>query len=375
VASLHRAAEQGGWLPRWPLVAADTGVMNGDSAAPMVAAAYAFGARAFPLRRVVDQLVRQAQVPGPPGPGGLPRPGLEEYLRFGYVPNTTPEPGWPEPHGASTTLEYAVDDFAVARLAAAAGRPGVAARLHERSASWRSLLDPERGLLLPRDAEGDFPPADHDPAGCCDGFQEGNALQYTWSGVPHDMAGLLAGLGGPDQVIDRLRDFHEHLNTGAGDPHAWLGNQPSFPTPWAYHWVGRPGLAQEVVDRARNGLWSLTPEGLAGNDDLGSMSAWYVWASLGLYPLTPGTANLGLGVPAFDEAVVTPSAGTATRIIRVGSAGYVGSVRVDGALRTESWLPFEPAARPRRIVVATTPTESPTWGTGGSDRPPSYPAG
>jgi putative alpha-1,2-mannosidase len=187
------------------------------------------------------------------------------------------------------------------------------------------------------------------------------------------MAGLLAGAGPPGEVLARLTDFHAHLNTSAGRPNAWLGNQPSFPTPWAYLWLGEPARTQDVVDRARRELWSLTPEGLAGNDDLGSMSAWYVWASLGLYPLTPGTANLGLGVPAFDEVVVTPAGGTPTRIVRVGGAGHVASARVDGVGRTESWLRFGPAVRPRRIVVVTTPEERPGWGTAASDRPPSYP--
>ena len=133
------------------------------------------------------------------------------------MPNTTPEPGWPQPHGASTTLEYAVDDFAISRLAQAAGRTALAREFRQRSGSWRSLLDPYRGLLLPRDADGALPGPDYDPASCCNGFQEGNALQYTWR-VPQDMAGLLASLGPPTEVGRRLDDFHAQLNAGAGRP-------------------------------------------------------------------------------------------------------------------------------------------------------------
>ena len=252
VGSLQRDATQGGWLPRWPLVASYTGVMNGDSAAPVVAAARAFGARDFPLATVVGQLARQATVvDGTPGQGWFqPRPGLADYLRLGYVPNSVPERGWPQPHGASTTLEYAIDDFALSRLAAAAGRQALARELLRRSGSWRSLLDPARGLLLPRDAAGALPGPDYDPAACCDGFQEGNAVQYTWL-VPQDMAGLLAALGAPDDVARRVDDFHAELNAGAGRPHAWLGDQVSFATPWAYLWLGRPARTQDVVARAR----------------------------------------------------------------------------------------------------------------------------
>jgi predicted alpha-1,2-mannosidase len=372
VRSLQRAARQGGWLPRWPLVASYTGVMNGDSAAPIIAGAHAFGARDFDLDTAVNMLLRNAEsTEGPPGQGWFEaRPGLADYVRLGFVPND-PQPGRPRPFGASTTLEYAADDFAVARLARAAGRPAAQQRLAERSGSWRSLLDEGRRLLLPRNADGTFPGPDYDPTSCCDGFEEGNALQYGWA-VPHDMAGLLDALG-RDSMVDRLSDFHGRLNAGMREAHAWLGNQPSLATPWAYLWLGEPGRAAEVVDRARRELWTPIPGGLPGNDDLGALSAWYVWASLGLYPLTPGTANLGLTVPAFSSITAQPSAGTATRIARVGGGRFVQAVKVDGAPRTQSWLSFAPRTRPREIVVATTDEDS-SWGRGAGDVPPSYPA-
>ena len=374
VRSLQRAGRQGGWMPRWPFVASYTGIMNGDSAAPLVAAAHAFGARDFSLSAAVTQLVRQAdRTDGPPGQGWFqPRPGLADYLRLGYVLNTLPERGWPQPHGASTTLEYAVDDFAVSRLAEAAGRAAEADRLLRRSGSWRNLLHETRGLLLPRDAQGGFPGPGFDPAACCDGFQEGNAAQYAW-GVPHDMAGLLTGLGTRDRVLGRLVDFHSRLNAGAGAAHAWLGNQPSLATPWAYLWLGEPARAQDVVARGRDTLWRDTPDGIPGNDDLGSLSAWYVWASLGLYPLTPGTADLGVTVPVFDDVTVRPSAGAATRIVRSGGGGHVQGLLVDGTARSASWVGLGPGERPARLDVVTTDGTS-SWGTGPGDVPPSYPA-
>lgn len=375
VRSLQHAADQSGWMPRWPLVASETGVMNGDSAAPMIAAAHAFGARDFDLSAAVSQLVRQGDVTDSPGRGWFePRPGLDDYLRLGYVPNTTPERGWSQPHGASTTLEYAVDDFAVARLAAAAGRVGVARRYLGRSGSWRALVDSDRGLLLPRGADGELPGPGYQPGTCCDGFQEGNAVQYAWS-VPQDMAGLVQALGSRQDLLTRLDDFHADLNAGAGSPRAWLGDQPSFETPWAYLWLGAPARSQDVVARARAELWSDTVDGLPGNDDLGSLSAWYVWASLGLYPLTPGTANVALGTPAFTNVTIRSAGGGSTSIERVGTGAHVQQVLVDGAPRTVSWVPFGPGARPRRLVVVTTDDPDPGWGTGLEDAPPSYPGG
>lgn len=375
VGSLQRNADEGGWLPRWPLVASYTGVMNGDSAAPVIGAAHAFGARDFDLGHAVTQLARQGRVDdAAPGQGWFrPRPGLADYLRLGYVPNTTPERGWPQPHGGSTTLEYALDDFAVSRLAAAAGRPDLADDFLRRSGSWRSLLDPSRGLLLPRDADGALPGPGYDPGSCCDGFQEGNAVQYSWL-VPQDMAGLLAALGSPAEVARRLDDFHSRLAAGAGRPYAWLGNQVSFATPWADLWLGRPARASDTVARARRELWAPGPDGLAGNEDLGSLSAWYVLASLGVYPLTPGTADVGLTTPAFPDVTIRPRGAPATRIVRTGAGAHIAGVRVDGRKRTSSWLPFGPGERPARIDVATTDAADPSWGTGPGDVPPSYSA-
>lgn len=374
VRSLARMGAQGGSLPRWPLVASYTGVMNGDSAAPVVAAAHAFGARDVPLGALVDRLVRQGDAVDPPvGQGWFrPRPRLADYLRLGYVPNTDPERGWSQPHGASTTLEYAVDDFAVSRLALAAGRTDAAGRLAARSGSWRTLLDPARRMLLPRGADGAFPGDGYDPSACCDGFQEGNAAQYTLGSVPHDVGGLLAALGGREEVLGRLDTFHEELAAGAGGPHAWLGNQPSFLTPWTYLWLGTPTRTQDVVARARRDLWQVAPDGLPGNDDLGSLSAWYVWASLGLYPLTPGTADVGLTTPAFTSVTVRPSSGRPTTVERVGGGDHVASVLVDGRPVTATWLPFGPERRPGLVRVVTTDDPAPAWGTGPGDRPPSY---
>ena len=376
VRSLQRSAREGGWLPRWPLVASYTGVMNGDSAAPVIAAAHAFGARDFNLPHVLARLVHNAEVTdGAPGQGWFqPRPGLADYLSRGYVPNTAPEPGWSQPHGASTTLEYALDDFAVSRLAGAAGRPGLTERFRARSGSWRTLLDDTRALLLPRDAAGVFPGDGYDPASCCNGFQEGNAVQYSWA-VPQDMAGLLSALGTREQVLDRLVAFHSELNAGAGRPFAWMGNQPSLATPWASLWLRRPSHAADVVARVRRELWTGGPGGLPGNDDLGGLSAWYVWTALGLYPLTPGTATVWVTPPVFASALVRPSVGSATRIDLRGDGSHVRGLWLDGVSRSASWWSLAPGRRPSRVVVATTDSAAPAWGTDPRDVPPSYPAG
>jgi putative alpha-1,2-mannosidase len=249
-----------------------------------------------------------------------------------------------------------------------AGRPDVAGRALARSASWRHLLDPATGRLAPRAADGSWVP--HDPAGCCTGFEEGSAVQYTWGSVLHDRAGLLTELGDADAVLARLADFFTELDAGAGG-RAWIGNQPSFAAPWTYLWLGRPDLTQDVVDRIR-ATWSAEPEGLPGNDDLGSTSAWFVWMSLGLQPLVPGTAVTAVGVPAFDRVVVRPRRGPSTTLVRTGGGRHVASVLVDGRPLSRSWASWGPGSRPREVAVTTAGSPS-AWGTRPTDLPPSWP--
>ena len=236
--------------------------MNGDSAAPVIGAARAFGAGGFDLDRAVDaagpagaggrRRTRAGLVPATARAGRLPAPGLRaehDTRSGGGRSRTAPPPPWSTP---STTSRSRASPRR-------RGAPALAREFRQRSGSWRSLLDPDRGLLLPRDADGAFPGPDYDPASCCNGFQEGNALQYTWM-VPQDMAGLLASLGSPTEVGRRLDDFHAQLNAGAGRPHAWLGNQVSFATPWADLWLGRPARARTRSPGpvASSGRWART---------------------------------------------------------------------------------------------------------------------
>ena len=168
----------------------------------------------------------------------------------------------------------------------------------------------------------------------------------------------------------RLDSFFERLNAG-GDPYAWLGNQPSLASPWDYYWLGPPP-ARRTSSRAPGPSCGDRPRGLPGNDDLGALSAWYVWASIGLYPVTPGTANVVVGVPAFTKVTVRPSTGVVTRILRTGGGARVGGLLVDGAARSASWVDLDPDQRPGRLEVVTT-DEGSSWGTGPGDVPPSYP--
>src|SRR4029077_10509369 len=136
--------------------------------------------------------------------------------------------------------------------------------------------------ILPRDADGAFFQLPSSGAGQS-GFQEGNAAQYTWL-VPHDLRGLFDVLRRRARVVSRLDDFFSDLNAGPKKPQAWMGNEPSILSPWLYLSAGAPWKTQGIIRQIETKLYTDEPAGEAGNDDLGTMSAWYVWAAIGLYP-------------------------------------------------------------------------------------------
>lgn len=375
--SLLNDSDQGGWLPKWPVANGYTGVMNGDAADPILASAYAFGARGFDTAHAVRAMVHGAESStGAPGQGWyVERPHGADYLKLGYVPNTGSDSISPVPNGASETLEYALADFAVHRLALATGQQAVADRFLSRSQNWANLFDTATGYIRPRDADGAFPPGQ--PVQTTggfgqSGFQEGNAAQYTWM-VPQDLRGLADGLGGDRAAAARLDSYFGQLNAGPNLPYHWQGNEPAFGAPWAYDSLGRPWQTQATVRKIMDTLYVLGPGGEPGNDDLGAMSSWYVWAALGLYPQTPGVPMLVVGSPLFPHATLHAPHG---RELTVDAAGagqpYVHGLRVDGRATTRTWVDLDHVHR-LDFTLGATPDLG--WGTGRADAPPSFGAG
>ncbi|HEY8583081.1 MAG TPA: GH92 family glycosyl hydrolase, partial [Capillimicrobium sp.] len=316
VSSLVADWRESGHLPKWSLREGHTNVMVGDPADLLIAGAHAYGARDFPAREALRAMVDGATRPGvSPNAGYVQRAGLEDYLRLGYVgferngstidQAADPARVWGT---ASTTLEYALADFGIARLAAAVGDRETCLTFARRAGNWRNVYDPRSGVMRPRmAADGSF--VRDEPADTEHGFVEGSAAQYTWF-VPHDVAGLVRALGGRREALRRLDRFFAELNDGPSSVHAFLGNEPTLHTPYLYDWLGRPERGAAAVRRALLGLYEPTPGGYPGNDDLGSMSAWWVFGALGLHPTVPGTDVLTLGSPLFERARVELAGGT-----------------------------------------------------------------
>ena len=374
--SLLNDAAQGGWLPKWPVANGYTGVMNGDAADPILADSYAFGARSFDATTALADMVRGADdSTGTPGQGWyVERPNGAAYIAKGYVPNIGSDSISPVPNGASETLEYALDDFAISRLALDLDQERTAGVFTARSQDWQNIFDTADGYIEPRDVNGAFPSGPAVPALTGfgqDGFQEGNAAQYTWM-VPQDLSGVVQGIGGDTAASARLDEYFSQLNVGPDEPYNWAGNEPALDTPWVYDSTGEPWRTQDVVHEITSQLYSLTPGGEPGNDDLGAMSSWYVWAALGLYPQTPGVPMLVIGTPQFSQEVIHGAFGNLTVNAQGAGDTYVHALTVDGRPTEHTWIDLT-SAHELDFTLSATPDTN--WGTAAADAPPSFPAG
>lgn len=375
VNSLLDAAREGGWLPKWSLVNGYTGVMVGDSADPMIAGSFAFGARAFDCSSALRAMVNGASnTGGVPGQGWyIERPNLAEYLRLGYVPDHYHTNSfWPVHNGASETLEYAIDDFSIAQLAKSCRSMGVYRRFLQRSQNWSNLFNKSTGSIAPRDDAGAFVTGPYTDLGQT-GFQEGNSAQYTWE-VPQDLRGLVRAIGGDAIAISKLDQFFQVLNGNAGEPYAWLGNEPSIGVPWVYLSAGAPWRAQAVLRSALTTLYDDAPAGVPGNDDLGTMSAWYVWNAAGLYPQAPAAPFLDIGTPLFSRITMHSPSGVTIDISAPGAShrnAYVQSLRIDKTVWRKSWFTL-PQSGTVRLNISVGPNPNYTWARDRADRPPSF---
>ena len=325
--SILNQGRQAGYFDRWTVANGGTRVMVGDPLPAMAASIHAFGGTDFDARGLLRAAVAGRQ-------DDRQRPGHQQYDTLGYIPAGT-KGVW---GSAATTLEYAIADAALAHLAGRLGDTKTQAALTRASGNWRNLFNPVSGYIQPRSADGSWPsfsPTQHGE------YVEGNAAQYTWL-VPHDLPGLFTAMGGDAAAASRLDTFFTQLNAGADKPYAYLGNEPSFNIPWAYDYAGRPDRTEDIVRRALTTLFTDRPDGLVGNDDLGEMSSWAVWACLGMYPQVPGSPQLALAGPLFPAATVRRGNGVSLTLLAPDASAtnaHVRSLRLNGLPVNGPFLP------------------------------------
>ena len=356
---------QTGMFPKWSEDNGESYVMVGDPADAVLADYHAFGATDFDTATALKDLVAEASTTN------NIRPGLGYLNAPGYLPQDGSY-GCCNFYGpVSTTLEYDTADFALSALAGSLGDTADQQTYLNRSQDWRNVLDPASGFDQPRNANGSWT-AGFDPTSGTD-MVEADSWIYTGM-VPFDVAGLASAKGG-DAAMNAYLGTVLKSYTGA-DGYAWVGNEPSIELPWEYDYTGEPYQTQGTVRAIQDQIWTDTPGGLAdGNDDLGAMSAWYVWSALGMYPMTPGTADLALGSPMFTQAVVTLPSGNTLTVDGNGAADnapYVQSASWNGAAWNNAYAPTSAITSGGTLSYTLGTSPDTTWAAGTAAAPPSY---
>ncbi|UQS24912.1 GH92 family glycosyl hydrolase [Amycolatopsis thermalba] len=368
---------EGGWISRWSSPGY-ANLMTGTSSDVAFADAYLRGVRGFDVHAAYDAALRNATV-SPPG-RSVGRQGLRESIFLGFTPLTTHE-------GLSWALEGCLNDFGLAALAAALGHADDARYFRQRAAQYVHHFDPHTGFFQGRHRDGRWrwAPEHYDPARWGFDYTETNGWNTAFS-VPHDGAGLAELLGGRAALESTLDTFFTAPETGrvpgsyGGIIHEMteardvrLGqyghsNQPSHHIPWMYTHAGAAAKTQAIVREmlTRCYLGSEIGQGYPGDEDNGEMSAWYVLAALGLYPLAPGNPGYVLTAPLFEKAALRLENGRTLTISAPGGGTYVRDVTIDGEPHHSTWLSHAELVAAERLEfdLSDTPTD---WG----DPPPS----
>ncbi|MGC9669007.1 GH92 family glycosyl hydrolase [Planosporangium sp. 12N6] len=399
--SVLAIGRDGGWLPRWALANSETNIMTGDPVTPFLVEAWSKGLLAGYEREAYGLLAKNATSQPPASSPYNGRTGVDYYTARGYVPSGLTlgtdcvHKGGDNDcvHPASVTLEYAAADASLALMAAGLGEKADAKLFAARGQWYRNLWDPSIGQFRPRTVDGTWL-TPYDPVAADHQFHEGGAYQYRWL-VPQDPAGLVGLMGGRQVTQQRLDEFFAYGNLLA-DPAGtarrdWIAapydyyakptynpnNEPDLLAPYLYLWAGAPAKTATVV-RAAMTLFTTGPDGMTGNDDLGTMSAWYVFSSLGLYPTMSGANFLALSSPQFDSATVRigqfgkRQGGTLT-VTAPGASDtnrYVRKVSLNGRDVSRTWLSWDQVAR-GGTLAHTLGTAPSSWGTGSDAAPPS----
>ena len=357
-----------GILPVWQFAGKETWTMIGYHAVPVIADACLKGIRGIDCAGALKAMVASADY--------APYGGLGDYMSLGYVPIDR------EPEAASKTVEYAYDDWTIARLARHLGDTATAARFEKRAANWRNSFDAKTGFLRARKADGSFrTPFDPTAINYGSDYTEGNAWQYSWF-MPHDQAGLFRLLGGDRKVVAKLDAMFDYDNSRIDYSHAEdiagligqyiHGNEPSHHVAYLYSYAGQPWRTQERLKQIVESQYKPTPDGLAGNDDLGQMSAWLVFTALGFYPVAPGSNEYVIGRPFVDRAEIALPGGKRFIVATQGLSDanrYVGQVTLNGRPLERGYITDAEvrSGGELRFVMQATPNK--TWATGVRARP------
>lgn len=328
VRSMIDMYKEWGWMPKWELYGRETFTMEGDPAIPVITDTWLKGLRDFDIDTAYGAFVKSATTPGA---DNLMRPDIDPYIEKGYVPLGMYSADNSGDNSVSHALEYYIADHSLSLLAEALGRTEDAALFRERSLGYRHYYSEEYGTLRPITKDGSFltpfDPRQGENFEPVPGFHEGSAWNYTFY-VPHDVKGLARLMGGQRKFVNKLQKVFDE---GLYDP----ANEPDIAYPYLFsYFKGEEWRTQEQVARLLDKYYTTRPDGIPGNDDTGTMSAWAVFSMMGFYPDCPGAPYYTLTTPAFDRVEITLDRRygphESLTIEKQGTGARIGSMKLGG---------------------------------------------
>ena len=298
VRSMIDMYKEWGWMPKWELYGRETWTMEGDPSIPVIADTWLKGLRNFDIETAYEAFLKSATLPSK---DNLMRPDNDPYLERGYVPMGFYAADMSGDNSVSHALEYYIADYALSQLASSLGKKADAKRFYNQSLGYRHYYSKEYGTLRPRQMDGSFL-TPFDPKAGADfsnapGFHEGSAWNYTFY-VPHDIPGLARLMGGRKKFVEKLQMVFDQ---GLYDP----ANEPDIAYPYLFNYFpGEEWRTQKIVSDLIGRHFSDQPDGIPGNDDCGTMSAWLIFSMMGIYPDCPGSPHYSITVPIFDRVTL-----------------------------------------------------------------------
>ena len=349
--SLVNFAEQAGGYGRWILANIETGIMQGDPTPILISNSFAFGANDFDHKKAYKYMYDGAMVPRLNSQKQEIRPYLTEYINNGHT-------------FASMMLEYTSSDFAIGQFALQALNKKNDAKLFiDRSQNWNNIYNPKIKWLNSKYPNNVWKDITHD-------WREGTYKNYFWM-VPYNLKGLINKIGGNEFAEKRLDTLFTRLDAKYEDDWFAAGNEPDFQVPWTYNWINKPNKTSQTISRILNEQYNSSVSGLPGNDDLGTMGAWYVFASIGLYPMIPGVGGFSINIPAFENISIDLPNNNSLIIDKTGPDNFfIKSLSFDKTAHNSTWINWDKISKGGVLSFEITNNNQSNWGI--NEPPPSF---
>ncbi len=358
-----------GELPIWPLASGETGTMIGYHAVSVIADAYLKGIRGYDADKALEAMIRSSNIN---------KKGSDYYTAQGYIPSNIKR------ESVSCTLEYAYDDWAIARMAQAMGRDDIFGEYARRALNYVNVFDGSTCFFRGRQSDGNWSAPFEEFATGRD-YTEATPWHYRFF-VPHDVNGLIQLFGSREAFIremDRLFTLEsDEMQLDVSDVTGLMGqyahgNEPSHHMAYLYNYVGQPWKTQELTRRLLHEMYAPTPEGIIGNEDCGQMSAWYIFSSLGFYPVCPGSNEFALTAPKFPKAVVRLANGRTLTVTADNPRRrvYIASVMLDGKPIDRNYITYDELMQGGELHFALRPRPDYERGTDDAAAPHSLTGG